>query len=109
MKLRLSPNKTTVRITADEWTAFQKSEELTQKFWLSNTKTISVSLQLAYADNFIQTDEGFLVYIDKAGFQQQKIKKDKAWELAIDNNFSIAVEVDVVKNSNTSAAQKKEI
>jgi|GEM_PF-7083846 len=100
MKLRLNPNKTTVRITADEWLALQKSEKLNQKFWLSNTKTMSVSLQLAYTDNFVQTDEGFFVYIDKAGFQQQKTKKDLAWELVVDNNFSISVEVDVIKNSN---------
>lgn len=108
MKLRLSPNKTTVRITTDEWLALQKSEKLTQKFWLSSTKTMSVSLQLAYANNFVQIDEGFLIYIDKTDFQKQKTKKDQAWKLEIDKNFSISVEVDFMKVSNLNTETRKE-
>lgn len=97
MKLRLTPNKMTVRLTMDEWQTLQKIQELNQAFWLSNTKTMMVSLHLADTTSFISTDEGVRVSIDAAGFHQQKTKKDQAWELMVGNNFSISVEVDVMK------------
>ena len=99
MKLRLSANKITVRITADEWQSLQNTGNLNQCFWLSGTKKMIVNLYLVDTAAFISTNEGFNLFIDKAEFQQQKTKKDQAWDFTVDSHFSISVEIDIIKAS----------
>lgn len=99
MKLRLSPNKTTVRITDEEWLGLQSTGNLNQNFWLSGTKKLIVNLYLVDTAAFISTNEGFNLFIDRAEFQQQKTKKDQAWDFTVNSHFSISVEIDIIKAS----------
>lgn len=97
MKLRLSPNKTIVRITTEEWAVLRQTQELTQKFWLSDIKQLEVKLNLTESAGYKSSEVGFTVNLPIIDFTEQKTKKDQAWELSVNDQFKVSVEVDLVK------------
>ena len=94
MKLRLSSNKTNIRISDVEWQILQKTGSLNDVFKLSNTKTWSISLRLSDLNGYEEIEGGLFISIDEADFKQQKTKKDQAWQLMTGDDFLIEVEVD---------------
>lgn len=97
MKLRLSAHEMVVRMSETEYQRLKDDEILSERFWLSPTRQMKVTLKAAGHSGIQFLDEEFVLEIPFSEFQAQRTKKDSAWEIFAGEALRILVEVDLAK------------